>query len=819
MSQRPDRSAVSHLLEEDVRELYENAPCAYLSTLPDGTIIKVNETFLEWTGYERGALVGEMRFQQLLPVAGRVFYDTHFGPLLLMQGFARELAFELICEDGQRMPVLLNAVLKRDEAGNPLVIRTTLLDARGRRAYEEELRRAKRKAEEAETAVRHLAEELEQRVEQRTQERDRIWRMSQDILAVATLSGSFLSFNPALTRVLGWTESDLPSVSLVDLVHPEYLEPLKAMLDKLSPGTPVDRFDVPLRHKALSYRWLSLSIMPEGEALYIVGHDITEERKQAETLRKMEDALRQAQKMEAIGKLTGGVAHDFNNILQVIAGNLELLKLEFAGNAQSGYRLQQARFAVDRGAKLASQLLSFARRQPLQPVPTNLGRVLREMDDLLRRALGESIEIETVVSGGLWTTSLDRNQFENVILNLAINARDAMEGEGKLTIELGNAVLDEDYARLHAEAAPGQYVMLAISDTGSGMSPKLVEQIFEPFFTTKPDGEGTGLGLSMVYGFVRQSGGHIKVYSEVGSGTTFRIYLPRVHQVEAQPIDTRNKPITGGTETILIVEDDLAVQAMAVDMLTSLGYKVLRAVDGQSALSILRSGISVDLLFTDVIMPGPLRSTELARQAQVMLPEIAVLFTSGYTRSAIVHGGKLDPGVELISKPYQREDLARKVRMVLEKKKKEVPQEAAGDGLPAVAVAAAVAGASGAIPPLRILVVEDDPDSQQMLCDLLGVLGHIPHGTTNADDALNILANERFDVLLTDVGLPGKSGIELAREAVSACPSLQIIFSSGYGAIQEEKLASLSLPKPYDLQKIMDVMSKVARKSGIGAHG
>ncbi|TFW05778.1 response regulator [Oxalobacteraceae bacterium OM1] len=779
MSLSPDPSAFSHLLQEDTQELYEHAPCAYLSTLPDGTIIKVNATFQEWTGYDRSALVGQKRFQELLPIAGKVFYDTHVGPLLLMQGLVRELAFELVCADGKRMPVLLNSVLKRDAAGDPLVIRTTILDARGRRAYEEELRRAKRKAEDAEAAVRRLAEELECRVQQRTQERDRIWRISQDILAVAATDGALQSFNPAFTTILGWGEADLPSLSLISLVDPEYLPTAQQVLESLSADQPMPmaRVDLPLRHKFTGHRWLSMAITREEAALYIVGRDITEERNQAEAVGKMEAALHQAQKMEAIGKLTGGVAHDFNNILQILAGNLELLRLEFAGNAQAAHRLQQARFAVDRGAKLASQLLSFARRQPLQPVPTNLGRVVREMDDLLRRALGEFVDIETVASGGLWTVSLDRNQFENALLNLAVNARDAMNGEGKLTIELGNAALDDNYARQHADVIPGQYVMVAVSDTGSGIPADVLGHIFDPFFTTKPAGEGTGLGLSMVHGFVKQSGGHIKVYSEPGLGTTFKLYLPRVLESEVRETDLRGKPAEGGAETILVVEDDLAVQEAAVAMLSRLGYKVLKAVDGQSALSILQSGIRIDLLFTDVVMPGPVRSPDLARKAQTIQPGIAILFTSGYSQNAIVHGGKLDAGVELISKPYRHEDLANKIRHVLDKAKLASPKTTVEHAEPAAAPATPEAAG------LRILVVEDNPDSLLMLCELLGVLGHTARGAASAEEAIGLLRSEAFDVLLTDVGLPGKSGLELAREAIDAYPALRIIFSSGFGDI------------------------------------
>lgn len=307
----------------------------------------------------------------------------------------------------------------------------------------------------------------------------------------------------------------------------------------------------------------------------------------------------------------------------------------------------------------------------------------------------------------------------------------------------------------------------------------------------------------MVHSFVKQSGGHIKVYSEVGQGTTFKIYLPRVHQMEVRETDVRSKTAEGGAETILVVEDDQAVQAIAVDMLSSLGYKVLKAIDGQSALSILHSGVQIDLLFTDVIMPGPVQSPDLARRAQAILPKIAVLFTSGYTQNANVHGGRLDTGVELISKPYRREDLAQKVRQVLTKTKAALPEKTTTDTQLFVAAAPQVSCS-------RILVVEDNPDSLQMLCELLGVLGHMARGVSSAEDALGILRDEVFDVLLTDVGLPGKSGVELAREALNACPSLRIIFSSGYGDVVDGTLAALSLPKPYNLERLMAVLAKVA---------
>lgn len=545
-------------------------------------------------------------------------------------------------------------------------------------------------------------------------------------------------------------------------------------------------------------------------------------RERTAELEKTHAQLRQSQKLEAIGQLTGGVAHDFNNVLQVIAGNLQLLQMSLAGNPEAQRRLESAAFAADRGAKLSSQLLAFARRHPLQPVATNIGRVLRGMDDLLRRALGESVQIETVVAGGLWTTLADPHQLENVILNLAINARDAMKGDGRLTLELNNAMLDDNYVLHEPEVAPGQYVMLAISDTGCGMPPEVIARAFEPFFTTKREGEGTGLGLSMAYGFVKQSNGHIRIYSEVGSGTTIKIYLPRSMQPEVELPNLRNAPVLGGSETILVVEDDLAVQATVVDMLQGLGYRVLKASDGQGALTILQSGIPVDMLFTDVVMPGPVRSIEVARQAKQMLPAIEVLFTSGYTQNAIVHGGRLDPGVELISKPYRRDELARKIRQLFAARKEAavaapapaLPLEPAPP-IPAPA-ADEEAAPSSAARPISILVVEDNQDARAMLSELLLVLGHAVEGAGSAEEALEILAERQFDILLTDHSLPGMTGLELARTVADRGMGMRIIFSSGYGAPDTPGLAVKPsfLPKPFTLAALQQVLDEATCADG-----
>jgi len=645
-------------------------------------------------------------------------------------------------------------------------------------------------------------------------------------------SGALTYLNRGWTEFTGQKMEEALGVGAWQALHPDNVEASRRGFFAANAAREAFRAEYQLRRADGVYRWTMSAAAPRlsdsGEYLGYIGSviDITERKEAEQVLQQAnellearvaaaiaeradaEAQLRQAQKMEAVGRLTGGVAHDFNNVLQVIGGNLQLLTRDVGGNLRAEHRLETAVAALNRGSKLASQLLAFARRQPLAPKVINLGRLIRGVDDMLRRALGEGIEIETVLAGGLWNTFVDTVQVENALLNLAINSRDAMTGHGKLTIEAGNASLDDAYIMRHSDVTAGQYVMLAVTDTGCGIAPELLERVFEPFFTTKPEGRGTGLGLSMVYGFVKQSGGHIKIYSEPGQGTTVRLYLPRARQQEDLETNIDSGPTTGGTETILAVEDDEDVRSTVVALLSELGYGVLQARDAQSALAIVESGIPIDLLFTDVVMPGALRSPELARKARERLPNVAVLFTSGYTENAIVHGGRLDEGIDLLSKPYSRDALARKLRHVLRNQEQRNLRRMSERG---------AARASGAVAPspsatsLRVLLVEDDADIRSYTSYLLQGFGHEVTEAANGAEALEQVAGRPFDVLVTDLALPGMHGSELARLAVKGQPQLKIVIATGYEAPPEGDPQAIAgavyLRKPYDDEALARALS------------
>ncbi|HZQ40778.1 MAG TPA: response regulator, partial [Rhizomicrobium sp.] len=598
-------------------------------------------------------------------------------------------------------------------------------------------------------------------------------------------AGQLCSFNQQFFRLLS-----LPSSMARRLV------PLQQFRDQL-PGLGAAIFAPPekgqdARHPSrttLGDRELEIYKAPVATGGFLIGvKDITD-RVRAEAM------VRQSQKMEAIGQLTGGVAHDFNNLLQVISANLDLAVAgeDVRKNPMLARRLQNAIGAVSRGARLTGQLLAFARRQALDPRSIDLGRTIRDMSDLLRRTLGEQIQIETVIAGGLWNTLADPTQIENAILNLAINARDAMPEGGKLTLEVANAYLDDAYAAGHGDVTPGQYVMLAVTDTGTGMNPEIMARVFEPFFTTKPEGKGTGLGLAQAYGFVKQSGGHIKIYSEPGDGTTVKLYLPRTRRERDAPEATHSMPAEGGHERILVVEDDEGVRAAVVDMLTDLGYQVQHAAHAEDALKILERG-GVDLLFTDVVMPGPIPTREFTRRAQEMHPGLKVLYTSGYTQNAIVHNGKLDDDAFLLSKPYQRDELARKLRSVF-----------AGTARGPLAAASAPAAPRG-----KVLVVEDVALIRMATVDMVEQLGFGVAEAGDGPEALALLQKDSdIDTLLTDLGLPGMTGQDLVQEARKLRPGLKVIVASGYSTERQmaESENVVSLVKPYDLAQLRRALS------------
>lgn len=510
---------------------------------------------------------------------------------------------------------------------------------------------------------------------------ERLFQLSLDMLCVAGFDGYFKLINPAFSHTLGWSSDELLAFPYLEFVHPDDRDATAREARKLSGGGVVVVFENRYRCKDGSYRWFQWNSYPysEEELIYAVARDITPAKEAEEQLQdrlkeatlkgqQLQEQLQQAQKMEAVGRLAGGIAHDFNNMLTVITGYSDLLLKAPGVTDAIGKGLQEIKRAGTKAAELTTRLLAFSRKQVLQPKVLDLNGVLKSYQAVLRRLLGEDLAVQFHLAPHLWYVKADPGQLEQVLMNLVINARDAMPRGGQLTIETANVQLDAGYAATHPDAQPGPHVMLAVSDTGHGMDKETQARIFEPFFTTKEKGKGTGLGLSTVYGIVKQSGGHIYVYSEVGKGTTFKIYLPQVEAEAPAPLVAEPAPdVPRGKETILLVEDEPPVRNFVSLALQQLGYTVLEVTNGQEARFFCeRYSGPIHLLLTDVVLPGE-SGRQVADQLVSLRPTLRVLYTSGYTENSIVHHGVLDENVAFLPKPFSPEDLARKVREVLDK--------------------------------------------------------------------------------------------------------------------------------------------------------
>jgi len=648
--------------------------------------------------------------------------------------------------------------------------------------------------------LQDLNDTLEQRVAERTNALRRSERQFQQLVngvrdcAIYMLdrTGHVVSWNPGAERIKGYSAAEIIGRHFSVFYSEEDRAmgmPARALEIAAKEGK-YERETWRLRKDGTRF-WASVLIDAiHGPDQQLIGfakitRDMTERR-------KMQEQLHQSQKMEAVGQLTGGVAHDFNNLLTVILGNLDTIHRLAPENERMRRAIDQAIRGAQRAATLTQQLLAFARRQPLDPKPANINELVNGMSDLIRRTLGESIVVETELASDVWLVEVDPHQLESAILNLAVNSRDAMRDGGQLTIETANIVVDQKSLPIGDELAPGEYVMLTVSDTGTGMSPEVLAHAFDPFFTTKPIGEGTGLGLSQVFGFVKQSGGNVRLLSELGEGTKVQICLPRflgdVSVVEPErPVTTAR---AHGSESILVVEDDDDVRKYSTESLQELGFTVLEALDGPGALEILQHHPEIRMLFTDVGLPG-MNGRQLVEAARELNPGLKILFTSGYARHAVVHDGRLDAGVELLTKPFTRVQLGTRVREVLDRP------------------------GSGPLAQSRVaLVIDDEVLISMYLADVLEDIGFTVIQSQSARDGLAAVEGSvRPDVAFVDIGLPDRNGLELAAEMRERFPDLKIAIASGYSdqsALLRDDANVVFLPKPFDAPAIKRTLQALA---------
>ena len=649
------RAAEAAVRESEVRfrNMADQAPVMMWVTEADGRCTYLNRAWYEFTGQTRQDAEGFGWLEATHPddkaVAERIFLEANAAHAPF------RLEYRLRRYDGAYRWAIDAASPRFGPGGEFLGYVGSVIDIDERREMEE--------------ALRELNETLEIQVAERTQERDRAWRLSQELQVVASQDGTLEAVNARWTELLDWREEDLIGTKFAEYVHPDDLDATSEAFAGIIERPLTVPFAYRFRAKDGTYHWFGWTGAFEGGRVYAVGRDLTFEKEQAAELARAEEQLRQAQKMEAVGQLTGGIAHDFNNLLTGITGSLEMMQVRMAqGRTGDVDRyVTAAQGAAKRAAALTHRLLAFSRRQTLAPKPTDIRALVNGMEELIGRSVGPEIEVETVNAAGLWTSLIDPSQLENAVLNLCINARDAMPDGGRITIETGNRWMDR---RTAAERGlePGQYISLCVSDTGTGMSPEIVSRVFEPFFTTKPIGMGTGLGLSMIYGFAKQSGGTVTVYSEVGQGTMVCIYLPR-HvgdvQGEAEDVDLAAAPRAEAGETVLVVDDEPTVRMLVAEVLTDLGYTAIEAGDGPAGLKVLNSNARIDLLVTDVGLPGGMNGRQVADAARVVRPRLKVLFITGYAENAVLSHGHLDPGMHVLTKPFSMEALASTIKDVL----------------------------------------------------------------------------------------------------------------------------------------------------------
>ncbi|MFC4161357.1 PAS domain S-box protein [Chitinimonas lacunae] len=650
-----ERKAVEATLRQSearFRVLAQAMPNQVWTTAPDGQLDWANDQFCDYTGLGLAELAGEGWHAIVHPddlpgvlaswqqaVASGERYDSELRVRRRDGSYRWHIARALPIEGGDRLLRWIGTHTDIDD----------------------------QKAAQAELARRNAS--LAQRVEARTRDRDRLWCLSTDLMVVARFDGAIVAVNPAWHGVLGWDGESLLDSSLLALVHEDDQALTAAAMRQLAQGGATLRFENRYRHRDGHFLMISWTAVPDANRIHAVGRDITAERAHAKALGEAEARLRQSQKMEALGQLTGGIAHDFNNLLQGITGALSLLRRRVShGRLDDAERfIEMAAGSARRAAALTHRLLAFARRQPLDSKPVDVNRLVGSMEDLLHRTLGEHIALLVVLGDAVGPVLSDESQLENALLNLAINARDAMPDGGKLTIETANVTLPPESE--HDGLRPGSYTVISVSDTGIGMTPEVLGRAFEPFFTTKPIGQGTGLGLSMIYGFVKQSGGHVRIASTPRCGTTIRLYLP--HNLGATalpaPVESAQAP-RGGGETVLVVEDDEAVRMLVVEVLHELGYSAIEVSDGNAAVPVLLSDQPIELLISDVGLPG-LNGRQVAEIARRHRPALPILFMTGYAQHAAVRSEFLGPGMEMVMKPFAMDALAVRIRDILAAKR------------------------------------------------------------------------------------------------------------------------------------------------------